>query len=420
VKRLAISAFLIVCAGCAGSSVTTPSYLFMWAGDKDGKSDDFLAVIDATPTSATYGTVITTLPVGVSGTHPHHTEHELPPNGHLLANGFGAGRTWLFDLTAPASPKVLASFGDLDGFSHPHTFVRLSDDRVLTTFQYRAGTVSAPMAMGGHEPAAGHDAAEPPETGGLVEMDERGVVIRSRSAADPTIGNRYIYPYSVLPLPALDRAVVTTTDMNEANLKATSEWVQVWRLSDLTLLKTFALEPGPRGDEHQLSGEPRALPDGRSAYLHTFNCGVYLLRDFDRDTPTATFVWGFPGKDCGVPVLTGHYWLQPVPETHAVVALDISDPEHPREVSSVAVGDDEKPHWIAVDPAGRRVVVNSGGYAQGNRVFVLTFDQSTGRLAIDDRFRDPGSARPGIDLTNRTWPHGFTGTALPHGTVFSR
>ena len=31
------------------------------------------------------------------------------------------------------------------------------------------------------------------------------------------------------------------------NAKATSEWVQFWRLSDLTLLKSIALKPGTRG-----------------------------------------------------------------------------------------------------------------------------------------------------------------------------
>ena len=43
-------------------------------------------------------------------------------------------------------------------------------------------------------------------------------------------------------------------------------------------------------------------------------------------------------------VLTGHYWLQTVPQTHALVALEITDPEHPREVSSVTFGDDQEPH----------------------------------------------------------------------------
>ena len=170
-------------------------------------------------------------------------------------------------------------------------------------------------------------------------MNERGDVIRSASARDPTIAYPYIYPYHVLPLPAIDRAISSTTDMDDGNKPATSEWVQVWRLSDLTLLKSFALPPGPRGDEHMFTGELRLLPDGKSVYLHTFNCGLYLLRDIDEPQPRATFVKSFEGSSCGVPVIAGHYWLQTVPEAHALVSVDISDPEHPREVSTVTFGE---------------------------------------------------------------------------------
>jgi hypothetical protein len=41
--------------------------------------------------------------------------------------------------------------------------------------------------------------------------------------------------------------------MDDGIKPATSEWVQLWRLSDLKLLKTFALQPGPRGDEHRFT-----------------------------------------------------------------------------------------------------------------------------------------------------------------------
>ena len=75
---------------------------------------------------------------------------------------------------------------------------------------------------------------------------------------------------------------------------------------------------------------------------------------------------------------------------------------------------------MAIDPAGRRVVLNSGGYSQSNRLFVLEFDPVTGRLTMDRRFRDPGSSRDGVNMDDKTWPHGFSGKALPHGTVFSR
>ena len=415
-RRGLLVATVISCAACRADTSPTPGeYLFVWAGDSAGKASDFLAVINAAQSSPQYGSVVASLPTGMAATHPHHTESELAANGHLLANGFHAGRTWLYDLSVPRGPKILTSFGDRAGFSHPHTYIRLANGNVLATFQYKADSTASSVP--------GHDAMPvgvEHATGGLVEMDERGGVVRSRSATDPAIPDRHIFPYAVLPIAALDRAVSTTTDMDEANKQATSEWVQFWRLSDLTLLRSIALRPGPRGDEHRFSGEPRLLPDGKSVYIHTFNCGLYLVRGVDGDHPTSTFVKAFDGKNCGVPVLTGHYWLQTVPDAHALVTLDIADPEHPREVSSLKLGEDEQPHWIAIDRTGRRVVLNSAGSGKGNRLFVVNFDPASGALVLDERFRDAGAARAGVSFTRKTWPHGFTGTAVPHGTVFSR
>lgn len=414
-RRGLLAVLVVVCAACrAETSPPTGDYLFVWAGDSAGKASDFLAVIDATPSSPQYGAVVASLPTGVAATHPHHTEAQLGANDHLLANGFHAGRTWLYDLSVPRQPKILTSFGDLAGFSHPHTYVRLADGNVLATFQYKAAAAaSAPpmdsMSMGGEH-----------TTGGLVEMDERGTVIRSASANDSAIPDRNIFPYSVLPIPAIDRAVSTTADMDEGNKKATSEWVQVWQLSNLELLRSIALKPGARGDEHQFSAEPRLLPDGKSVYIHTFNCGLYLLRGVDGDAPTSMLVKTFEGKNCGVPVLAGHFWLQTVPDAHALIALDVADPEHPREVSTLKLGDDEQPHWIAIDATGRRIVLNSAGAGTGNRLFVINFDPSSGALTLDERFRDAGATRAGVSFVQKTWPHGFTGSVIPHGTVFSR
>lgn len=418
-----ITLALVALALLPHTAASQSSYLFVWAGGRG--ASEFIATIDADSRSATYGRVLATAPTGTVGM-PHHTEHELPPNGHLLANDFHAGRTWLFDLHEPRRPRVLGSFGDVAGYSHPHTFIRLANGHVLSTFQYRAvPTAGAPSAMWmnafpgtAHGPKAGTTSGLPHRTGGLVEMDERGRPFRSGSAVDTSIPDQSIFPYSVLPIPAMDRAVSTTTDMDDADTVATSQWVQFWRLSDLTLLTSIALPPGPRGDENKFTGEPRLLPDGHSVYIHTFNCGLYLVRHVESDQPTATFVAGFPGENCGVPILTGHYWLQTVPAIHGLIALDITDPEHPREVSRVSVGSDEQPHWIALDPAGRRIVLNSAGH--GRRLFIINFDPAKGRLSLDRRFHDPGSTSVGILLSGANWPPGFTGTVLPHGAVFSR
>ena len=79
---------------------TGSRYLFVWAGDADKRETDFLAVIDVDPQSTTYASVVSTVPVGIAGTVPHHTEYEMPPRGVLWANGFAAGQTFRFDLVS--------------------------------------------------------------------------------------------------------------------------------------------------------------------------------------------------------------------------------------------------------------------------------------------------------------------------------
>jgi hypothetical protein len=49
---------------------------------------------------------------------------------------------------------------------------------------------------------------------------------------------------------------------------------------------------------------------------------------------------------------------------------------------------------------------------------MLEVNRTTGQLTLDPDFRDAGSSRPGIAFDRPSWPHGATGTAVPHGTVF--
>ncbi|MBZ5719783.1 MAG: selenium-binding family protein [Acidobacteriia bacterium] len=375
------------------------SYLFVWAGDDAKKSSDFLAVLDADAKSPHYGQVVASVAVpGPSGT-PHHTELEMPEGGFLLANAFESGRTMLFDLRDPLHPTLATSFGDLDGYMHPHTYVRLTNGHALATFQYH----------GGHEPKS--------DGGGLVEFDERGHLVRSSSAMDSATKGELIRPYSMVVLPALGRIVSTNTAMHDKD--GDSRTIQVWRLSDLKLLRTLVLPAGPRGSEQKFPGEPNLLADGKTVLVHTFSCGLYQLEGIDTDQPSVRHLKTFEGEQCDVPLRMGHYWLQTQSSMHALVTYDISDLGHIREVSRITFDDKQKPHWISADEDGHRIVLNSGEYGE-HRLFILTFDPQTGTLTLDTRFRDAGSEKPGVSMDGKSWPHGFKGDAYPHGTVFSR
>lgn len=233
---------------------------------------------------------------------------------------------------------------------------------------------------------------------------------------DPAAKGELIRPYSLVIVPVLDRIVSTNTSMHADRDTRT---VQVWRLSDLKLLRTLVLPPGPRGSEQFLPGEPHVLADGKTVLVHTFSCGLYQMEGIETDQPSVRHLKTFEGERCAVPLRIGHYWVQTLFSSHALVAYDISDPAHIREVSRVTFDEKQKPHWIAADEDGRRIVLNSGEYGD-HRLFMVNFDSQTGGLTLDGHFRDPGSANPGVSMDGKSWPHGFSGDAYPHGTVFSR
>ncbi|MGA7381989.1 MAG: hypothetical protein WBX03_14155, partial [Terriglobales bacterium] len=375
------------------------SYLFVWAGDDAKQSSDFLAVLDADPKSPHYGQPVASVAVPGPGGTPHHTELQMPDGGFLLANAFESGRTTLFDLRDPLHPAVVTSFGDLDGYMHPHTYIRLANHDVLATFQYH----------GGHDPTS--------DGGGIVEFTERGKLIRSASALDPSAKAELIRPYSLVALPALDRIVSTNTAMHDKD--GDSRTVQVWQLSTLKLLHTVVLPPGPRGTEQKLPGEPELLADGKTVLVHTFLCGLYQLDGITTNHPTAKHLKTFDGEICGVPLRISHYWVATLSSMHALAAYDISDLAHIREVSRLTFDDKQKPHWISADTDHRRIILNSGENGE-HRLFMVNFDPQTGALTLDKSFRDPGSDKPGVSMDGKSWPHGFKGDAYPHGTVFSR
>jgi hypothetical protein len=121
-----------------------------------------------------------------------------------------------------------------------------------------------------------------------------------------------------------------------------------------------------------------------------------------------------------VPVVVGHFWVQPLGQRKRVVALDVSDPAHPKEVSHVQFDDRQSPHWLGLDTVGHRIVVANSGIEPENRLWMLRIDPGSGALSLDESFRVRGSDRPGVSFDRESWPHGDTGAAIPHGSVFGR
>ena len=346
----------------------------------------------------------------------------MPANGHLLANGFHAGRTWLFDLARPlsrASSRRSATW--------PGSAIRTPSSGSPTgTCWRRSSTARRP----GAQQHAGRATSRARASRGTAahrrsrgDGRTRAAVIRSaqreRSRRSTTGGS--IRTACCRCRRSIARCPRPPT-WTRANKKATSEWVQFWRLSDLTLLRSIALAPGPRGDENQFTGEPRLLPDGQE-HLHP-HVQLRPVSAARRGPPRADAprsCGAFEGKDCGVPVLTGHYWLQ----TGARGAR-AGRARHQRSRAS-ARGLDARRRRGRGSRTGSRSTRRAGGWcstraaaARATGCSSIDFDPGTGRLRDRRAVPRSGQPRPGIRLTDRTWPHGFAGTAVPHGTVFSR
>lgn len=400
--------FALLCS-CLGSiaraddllSAGSGHRLFVWAGDRAHVGNDFLAVIDADPASASYGHLLTTLATDQQTVRVHHTEYTMPAGGMLFANDHDAGRTFIFDLRDALHPKIVTSFTDMGGFMHPHSFLRLPNGHVLATFQHV------------HH---GEGGAQTGTSGGIVEIDDRGNLIRAASNADPAFAGALLMPYSLVVIPELDRVVSTNSSMHEDDIFSGVTY-QLWRLSDLKLIKTAYFEVGENRYAQISPEEPRLGPDG-SIFVQTLGCGIERITGIGADDPKSKLVYSFPGNWCGVPTIVGHYLIQSVPAVHGFIVLDIADAAKPIEVSRLTLSAVYHPHWTAWDLETQRLVVTSG-YTPEDRLYLLKLDQATGALGVDQAFRgEDGQA--GFSFAARQWPHGWQGVGSPHGAVFSR
>lgn len=389
-------------------------FLYVWAGDKDGRDPDFMAVVDVRPGSATYGQVIATEPVGMSGTLPHHTEYELPGPGRLLfANGHHHEQVFLFDTDSAPRPRLVRALPPVPPYRYPHDFLRLANGNVLVGFLRSEGASPTPgdtMVPGGH--------------GGMAEVDEDGRVLRTASAAVEGLGAP-VRVYAFAPRPEIDRLLTTSAPMME---DTTADVVQLWRLSSLELLHTLQVPPArladgtllPRGQQHPF--EPRVMPDG-SVLLNAYGCGFYRVTGLETAEPRIENVHtidvraaGESHAACGIPVVVGHYWIMPVGGLSALVTLDVSNPARPREVARLQADAGFRPHWLARDPGSDRLIVGAENGGE-ERMLMARVDARTGQVTWDESLRTEQGTL-GISFLRERWPHGATGEAFGHAALF--
>ncbi len=405
-SAIVLVGLLSACRENPKPTVPAARYLAIWAGPQEYKEGNkvmtpagpsFVAIIDADTTSASYGSLVTSVPIGDMAMMAHHTEYVFPPGGVVFADDYMAGKAFLIDLRDPKTPKRIGVLEGVPGFEKPHSFRRLANDHVIATLQYGNGM-------------------KPGNPGGIAEFDANGKLIRRASSADSSMPGAHIRNYGVEVLPAIDRMITTSAPMDTEH---TANTVQLWRLSDFKLLKTVTMPKVANDSIDQDPFEVRALPDGKSVMLDSYLCGMYHVT-IDNDTPRIDLVNALrspPQTGCSVPVIVGRYWLVPVAYGNRVVSFDISDPAHVKQVAELATDSTFKPHWLSADPGSDRIVMV--GQDDGEpRVTIIRLDQATGALTWDDRFHDGDKSKHGVSFTRTDWPHGKEGHVMPHGALF--
>ena len=415
---------LVIASACASSaparradasSAAEPArYLYVWAGDKDGKSSDFLAVVDVRRDSKDYGQVVTTVPVGMAGSLPHHMEYVLPERGQLLfANGHHHEATFLFDIEDARQPRLVRTISPPSPYRFPHDFARLANGHVLVGY----------LRSEGASPLPG-DTTSPGGHGGIAELDEAGRLIRSVSAADSS-SKIPVRVYAFALRPGIDRMLTTSAPMME---DTSADVVQIWRMSDFKLLRTLPVPPArlPDGsvvpNGHGYPFEPRVMADG-SVLLNAYGCGFYRVTGLESDRAEIRNVHTIDARSagkrkgaCGIPIVVGRYWIMAVGRLSALVTLDVGDPAHPVEVSRLLADSSFHPHWMARDPGSNRIIVGAENGGE-DRMLMALVDSVTGRVSWDRSLRAADGAM-GISFVRTMWPHGNTGEAFGHAALF--
>jgi hypothetical protein len=422
------------CAGRRGGEGPFEPYLVVWAGDADRKDSDFLAVVNANPSSRKYGHVIATVPVKSRGNEPQELNDSFRYDGRVFASGVLTNRIFLFDLKDPEAPR-LGGVTDLTGRRYwaPRGISSLSNGHVVVACPDRAHHVGLPREVTG-------------APGGLIELDANGRVVREITAgSDDSRG--YVIAPSGITTAAGARKVVTTSHAHGYAASSRGEpvpgiTVQFRKPSDLALRNTVVLDAGPRGEENLGPLTVRGMRRQPVVYVNTHEGGALYVSDsagIDDPAFRLAFDFGAGSFPVGAGITPNdRYYVTALSGKQQVVMLDLADPLRPRLVSSVRLDRDPDPEGkgsrrprtggpggLAMASDGSRVAVadytaDVPTYQRDgdHRLYMLRIDADSGQLRVDTSFRDEGTDEVGLDFDRAKWPHGATGPARPRGLLF--
>ena len=318
-------------------------YLLVWAGDRAQKGNDFLAVIDADPSSASYGRMMTPL------------ARTSRPCACITRNT-------RCRRAACCSPTIMTSAGRSSSTcaircsrrSRPRSPTWAATCIRTRSCACRMATCSPRSSMRITTSACGTAG----KTGGLVEIDDSGKVVRSASNADPA------FPEPADALWPGGAAGARSRRVHEF-LDARRGPVQRGDVPGLAPVGPQAAEDGvPRCRRESLRAHQPGRAAPRAGWIGVrADAGLWRGAHHRQSIPRAPksqLVYTFPGNWCGVPTIVGHYFVQSVPAIHGLIVLDMADPAKPVEVSRLTLSERYFPHWTGWDAETGRLVVTSG------------------------------------------------------------
>jgi 56kDa selenium binding protein (SBP56) len=408
-KQFRLGTFVVAIATAAAAAAPGPQpervhgardrYLFICAGDQAREAPDFLAVVDFNPRSTRYGNVIATAPFprsSASGNEPHHIglsrDGRTVACGGLLSVLKGQKEIFFFDVTHPESPR----------------FIRAADpplSAITDEFHALPGGGFLVTMMGG---PAGH------HPGRVVEFDGDLRIVAEHPSQPPDDG---FNPHGISVRPELDLMVTSDFICPSTTLHAVPGGldlrgsIRVWSFRSRRILRTIQIpNAGGTIDVQLIPGDSR----GRAYTAGMLDDTLYLVNT-RAGSATAVFDFGTIARG-GWPQLMrmnrdGTRLFITMNVAGRVAMLDTSDPAHPQLLSTVDLGVDSGPHFLALTPDERRLVVSDyflneddfGKVHQEGDHKVHVIDVTDTNMSIDWRFD--------LDF-NTAFP---SGPARPHG-----
>ncbi|WP_081916200.1 selenium-binding protein SBP56-related protein [Saccharothrix sp. NRRL B-16314] len=298
-------------------------WLLVWAGGAptaDGAEPDFLAVVDASPDSPTYGKVVNTATVGPqSGNEPHHLQYTWHQGQRLYAGGILSDTVFVLDVDDLPLVRITGVNLPMDTpcGTAPDAFAVLRDGTAYGT--YMGGpNVPGPCTYTNGEVRQGNGFAGTP--GEVVRLDEKGRTLAELPAASLAPEDAVTCPsVPALPVPScanphgiqvredLDR-MITSDYVEIRNLVGEQtgpgspylyrDTVRIWDISDrddARVVSKASLPKGPRPpDPDGYSDEQRMVmevavtnrPGHRGAFASTMLGGaVFYTPDITSPSP---------------------------------------------------------------------------------------------------------------------------------------